>query len=244
MLREFAADALRSNWHGVAGQDLEILRRPIRLELLDLPNPARATHRGAVLRQLAEPTKRLARIAEHPRLERVVPSEDFRIDVDLDGGRADGGHGPEVSGHPSGLRSDEHDEIRLADDEVCRLAGVGSDHAHRQGVCSGDGVLAVRRRGNRDQRSLGERDEFVTRERGPDSASGDDDGALGTLEKFEYRDQAGIVRQRPKRGNLCEFALDDRLIRGLTDVDLSLVPLHLEVHRAGSSRSWRRETRA
>jgi hypothetical protein len=121
-------------------------------------------------------------VAQHRRLQRVVPSERLRVDVDLDRRRADLRHRPEVRGHAAGLGADEADEVGCVHDPVGALAGVTSDHADRQRMCAGDRVLAVERGGNRNGERLGERHELGARAGGAHSAAGNDHRTRGLLQ--------------------------------------------------------------
>ena len=206
---QVGAQALGPDRQVVAGHDAVVPGTPGRLEVVHLSQPRRPARGRGRVGQLPHPAEHRAGVTEHPGLQRIVPAERDRFDVDLDGGRADRRHRPEMGRHATRLRADEADEIGPVDDLVRALARIGPDHARAQPVGAGDAGPAVRRCRHRDPESLSQRDELAARAGPADPAAGHDHRPGRGLEQGQGSAHGLVVGPRPEWRYRRELGLDD-----------------------------------
>ena len=167
-------------------------------------------------------------------LSRMLAAADrFRIDIDLDRGRADARRRPEMRRHAAGLGPNKADEVRGIDDAIGALARIGPDHPHRQQVVAGNGILGVERGRDRNLQRFGERDELGRGARGAHPAAGHNDRTRRLLQMRKRRPYARIVGAGTERGHAGKLRLAQGLHLRLLGVDLPLVAAKLQMHGAG-----------
>ena len=239
---QFAADARRMDRHGVRFKHRLVLGVPVGAQRGDFLDPGCALH-GARLVDLTEhANKHALGVAQHARLQRIIAAQGFRLDVDLDGRRADARRRPEMRRHAAGLAADEADEIGAVHCAICGFPRIGADHPDRKWVHARDNVFAIERGRDRNLQRFGKRNELLARARSARAAARDDDRPLGFLQQFERGLHMRRFRFRAKRRNARKLRLNQPVHLSLFQIDLPFVAAKLQVHRtrrAGCGRAKR-----